>query len=74
MTGVVTAILSEKRFGFIRDESGQDVFFHIVDCNGDHFDDLVVGTPVEFTVYQHEGDARFRARNIYIYYPEQETP
>lgn len=40
MEGTIVRLFSDKKFGFIQDESGKDYFFHASDVNG-FFDDLV---------------------------------
>lgn len=40
MKGVVSKVLEEKHFGFIRGQDGREYFFHKTDLQG-FFDDLV---------------------------------
>ena len=48
--GTVKWFNSEKGFGFIERESGDDVFVHFSAIQGDGFKSLEEGQPVTFTV------------------------
>jgi len=41
MVGHVKSVISNKLFGFVRDDGGNEYFFHREDFNG-HWDDLVM--------------------------------
>jgi CspA family cold shock protein len=50
MTGTIKTIRLEKGFGFIRDESGKDYFFHQSAVFGEGLDNLREGDSVEFEI------------------------
>jgi len=64
MTGTVKWFNADKGFGFITDESGQDVFAHFSQINADGFKTLEEGENVEFTV--ETSDKGPQAMNIYV--------
>lgn len=45
--GTVKAV-KEKGYGFIKSESGKDIFFHASRLAGVEFEDLAEGQPVEY--------------------------
>jgi cold shock protein len=52
LTGTVKFFNSEKGFGFISRESGDDVFVHFSAIQGDGYKSLTEGQLVEFDVTQ----------------------
>jgi cold shock CspA family protein len=68
MRGTVTEIIIDRGFGFIREDSGQQFFFHRNALQGGtSFEDLGAGTAVEFEVGHESGDEsgeRPRAVNV----------
>ena len=48
MTGTIKTLRTEKGFGFIRDASGKEVFFHSSAIYGEGINDLREGDGVEF--------------------------
>lgn len=71
MTGIVTKIIREKQFGFIKSsQNGKDYFFHKDDCLNDLWEQLILnffgesgGTSnVEFD--DDRTDKGLRARNV----------
>ena len=62
MTGTVRTIRADKGFGFIKDESGKDYFFHQSAIYGEGINDLREGDAVEFTV--GEGPKGPRAESV----------
>jgi cold shock protein len=48
MTGTIKTLRAEKGFGFIRDASGKEVFFHSSAIYGEGINDLREGDGVEF--------------------------
>jgi CspA family cold shock protein len=50
MTGTIRTLRLDKGFGFIRDEAGQDYFFHGSAVYGESLDNLREGDSVEFQV------------------------
>ena len=51
-----------KGYGFIEQDSGDDVFVHFTAIQGDGFRTLVEGQPVEFEV--QSGDKGLHAANV----------
>jgi CspA family cold shock protein len=56
MTGTIKTLRTEKGFGFIRDASGKEVFFHSSAIYGEGIDMLREGDGVEFEL--DEGGAK----------------
>ncbi len=54
MKGTVKWFNNQKGYGFISDESGQDVFVHYSGLNMEGFKSLDEGQEVEFEVIQGE--------------------
>src|SRR4051794_11650775 len=52
MTGTIKTLRLEKGFGFIKDERGQEYFFHRSAVYGEGLEDLREGDRVEFEVGQ----------------------
>ena len=52
MTGTIARLQLEKGFGFIKDNAGQDYFFHRSAVVGEGMENLREGDSVEFTVGQ----------------------
>ena len=52
MTGTIARLQMEKGFGFIKDNAGQDYFFHRSAVVGEGMENLREGDSVEFTVGQ----------------------
>ena len=50
MTGTIARLQLEKGFGFIKDNAGQDYFFHRSAVVGEGMENLREGDSVEFTV------------------------
>lgn len=62
MTGKVKWFDNEKGFGFIEQESGNDVFVHFSAIQGDGFKSLEEGQEVEFDIT--EGERGPQAANV----------
>ena len=56
-SGSIARLVGDRGFGFIRDQSGQELFFHATGVEGAVFDELHEGQRVEF---EHENDTRGR--------------
>jgi CspA family cold shock protein len=56
-SGSIARLVGNRGFGFIRDQRGQEVFFHATSIEGAVFDELHEGQRVEF---EREGDTRGR--------------
>ena len=56
--------LTDRGFGFIAKEDGEELFFHMSACEGCAFDDLREGQEVTFNVGQ--GDKGPRAENVRV--------
>ena len=48
--GTIKKLVQDKGFGFIKQQGGQDVFFHPSVVAGGEFDNLTEGQEVEFTL------------------------
>ena len=62
MTGKIKTLRADKGFGFIRDTTGKEVFFHSSAIYGEGIDNLREGDSVEFDV--SEGPKGPRAENV----------
>ena len=63
MTGKIKTLRADKGFGFIRDDGGQEYFFHQSAIYGEGIDMLRVGDSVEYTLGP-EGPKGPRAENV----------
>ena len=63
MTGTIKTLRAEKGFGFIRDDSGKEVFFHASAIYGEGIDNLREGDGVEFELGE-AGAKGARATNV----------
>jgi cold shock CspA family protein len=54
MRGVIVRIDADGKFGFIEGVDGREFFFHLTGLSGVDFDQLAVGSKVEFSVREHE--------------------
>ena len=52
MVGRIKSVMRGQGTGYIRDERGRDVFFHKHDVLDKRYNDLDVGTTVEFDVIE----------------------
>jgi CspA family cold shock protein len=64
MQGTVKFFNTEKGFGFIAQEAGEDVFVHFSNIEGDGFKTLEEGQKVEFEV--GEGRKGPEAQNVRV--------
>jgi CspA family cold shock protein len=62
MTGTIKRLNTDKGFGFIRNETGQEYFFHQSAIYGEGIADLREGDSVEFDI--GEGPKGPRAENV----------
>ena len=62
MTGTIRTLRADKGFGFIKDATGNDYFFHQSAIYGEGIADLREGDSVEFEVSQ--GPKGPRAENV----------
>ncbi|HUU32710.1 MAG TPA: cold shock domain-containing protein [Vicinamibacterales bacterium] len=62
MTGTIRTLRTDKGFGFIKDEQGNEYFFHRSAVSGEGLEDLREGDSVEFEV--GEGPKGPRAENV----------
>jgi CspA family cold shock protein len=60
--GTIARLQVEKGFGFVKDESGKDYFFHRSAIYGEGIDNLREGDSVDFTV--GEGPKGPRAETV----------
>ena len=64
MTGTIRTVRADKGFGFIKDETGKEYFFHQSAVQGEGLSDLREGDSVEFEVGQ--GPKGPRAENVSV--------
>jgi len=62
MTGTIKRLNTDKGFGFIRNDTGQEYFFHQSAIYGEGIADLREGDSVEFEI--GEGPKGPRAENV----------
>jgi cold shock protein len=62
MTGTIQTIRAEKGFGFIKDATGKEYFFHRSAVSGEGLENLKEGDSVEFDV--GTGPKGLRAENV----------
>ena len=48
--GTIRRLITDRGFGFIKIEQGEDIFFHRSELQGVDFDSLQVGQEMEFEV------------------------
>lgn len=65
MKGVIKALKKDSGYGFLRDEIGQDRFFHANHVEETTFQQLQEGLAVEFEPYEEPGKG-LRAREVRI--------
>lgn len=59
MKGTVTSLAHDRGFGFLRDETGQERFFHKSTCLPvEVFEELEIGDTVMFTPFEHPKGSR----------------
>ena len=64
--GVVARIVGDRGFGFIRTESGSEIFFHASTLPPGVFDSLAEGQSVEFEVEADPHGRGERAMNVQL--------
>jgi CspA family cold shock protein len=62
VTGTVKWFNGSKGYGFIEQESGEDIFVHYSEISGDGFRNLMEGQRVEFSI--QEGPKGLQAANV----------
>ena len=63
-SGTIVRLMGQRGFGFIREENGQEVFFHASGVTGVAFDDLREGQAVTFDVERDTRGRGERAVNV----------
>jgi len=63
LTGTIKTLRADKGFGFIRDSSGKEIFFHASAIYGEGIDQLREGDGVEFDLGE-AGPKGPRATNV----------
>jgi CspA family cold shock protein len=66
MKGKIVRLIRDRGFGFIRAESGREVFFHRTVVQNTSFDLLKDGESVEFEVGTDPRSGRDRAVNVQV--------
>lgn len=66
MTGQIVRLVRERGFGFLRTESGQEVFFHRSELQDTSFDALRGDETVEFDMGTDARSGRERAVNLRV--------
>ena len=65
MTGTISKVISDKGFGFIQGEDGQEYFIHRTAVrDGSVFEQLREGQPIVFDAGR--GDKGLRAENVRV--------
>src|SRR5215217_2752992 len=72
MTGKIRTLRVDKGFGFIKDDTGKEYFFHRSAVYGEGLEDLREGDSVEFDI--GEGPKGPRAENVRRGRPELSPP
>ena len=54
--GTIVRMTPEQGFGFIRSDEGHEYFFHRTALNATRFEDIALGTPVDFRIGREAGD------------------
>ena len=62
LNGTIKRVMSDKGFGFVASEAGNEYFFHQSACNGVQFYELREGQAVTFD--ESEGPKGPRAENV----------
>jgi cold shock CspA family protein len=62
--GVIAHLVESRRFGFIRDHGGQDLYFRAAAVQGVAFETLRLGERVEFHRQADPGRGRDQAVNV----------
>lgn len=65
MTGRIKTLIRERGFGFIRDDEGNDYFFHRSEMRTADWPDLYEGLAVGFSV-SHDDHGRTRACGVKV--------
>jgi cold shock CspA family protein len=63
VNGVITSLINDRSFGFIRDARGTNFFFHVSGVADGSFEGLAVGSKVVFDEQESEGKDP-RATNV----------
>jgi CspA family cold shock protein len=64
MKGKIVRLVRDRGFGFIRADSGQEIFFHATGLTSGNFESLHEGEAVEFDVEPDPRSNRERAVNV----------
>jgi cold shock protein len=66
MQGTIKKIVSDRGFGFIGTDTGQELFFHASSVEGESFDSLREGQRVDFATEQDPRGRGERAVRVHI--------
>lgn len=64
MQGKIVRLVRDRGFGFIRTDTGQEIFFHATGLAAGSFESLTEGEGVEFDVEPDPRSSRDRAVNV----------
>jgi cold shock CspA family protein len=65
LTGTISRIIADRRYGFIRATDGSDYFFHLTDLDALEFDQLEEGLALQFEIKKEPGQGKAgAARNV----------
>ncbi len=73
--GTIGRLITERGFGFIKTEQGQDIFFHRSELQGVDYNSLVEGQEVEYEVGQdRNGRSQAKGVTLAAYQTQPEEP
>lgn len=62
--GTIARMIRDRGFGFIRDEQGEEIFFHATSVQNGSFDTLSEGQQVEYERARDPRGRGYRAENV----------
>ncbi len=66
LDGIIVRLFKDRDFGFLRDQSGRQLYFHRNSVLGNNFDRLEVGTGVHYFEHEKEGTHGPQASTVRI--------
>ncbi len=64
MKGTIVRLVRDRGFGFIKTESGQEIFFHATGVKDVSFEELKEGQSVTFETETDPRSGKLRATNV----------